>query len=236
VTSADESELHGPTLDDVLAGAARLQELVPGAVLVGGTAAAHHARHRLSLDHDHVLAALAERFDTILDHLEALDEWSTARATPGKVILGSLGGIESGIRQLRRSRPLEVETVEVGGRPLVVPTAPEALRIKAWLALTRNQTRDYVDIAALASVIGVERGSAVLSAIDDYYADVYTGDDRAATQLVRQLAVPQPRDEQATRELAAYRQLAPRWHEWSAVVEVTATLARLMVDPGPGSE
>jgi hypothetical protein len=48
-------------LDDALEKAARLQELVPGAVLVGGSAAALHAHHRESLDHDHVVADLAER-------------------------------------------------------------------------------------------------------------------------------------------------------------------------------
>jgi len=34
--------------------AARLQTLVPDAVLVGGTAPAHHAHHRVSLDDDHL--------------------------------------------------------------------------------------------------------------------------------------------------------------------------------------
>ena len=219
-----------PTLDEVLASAARLQDVVPGAVLVGGSAAAHYAHHRRSIDHHHVVADLAERFETILSNLEALDEWSTARATPGKLILGSLGGIESGIRQLRRSRPLEVESVEVGGRPLVVPTLDETLRVKAWLALTRNQTRDYVDLAALASVSGVDHAALMLGEIDDFYSDIYRGDDRVATQLVRQLGAPQPRDRRVTTELASYRQLDPRWHDWSRVVEVTSTIARLMVE------
>lgn len=224
------SSARRPTLQHVLASAARLQQTVPEAVLVGGSAAAHHAGHRVSFDHDHVLADLADRFETVLANLEALDEWSTARATPGKLILGSLGGIESGIRQLRRRRPLEVRTVTIEGRPLRVPTREETLRIKAWLALTRNQTRDYLDIAALAEVLGRPAAAAVLSGIDDYYADLYEGQDRAATQLVRQLGDPRPRDAQVTRELAAYRQLDPRWHDWAAVVAVTADLARLMID------
>ncbi|HEY5288117.1 MAG TPA: hypothetical protein VIJ50_13525 [Solirubrobacteraceae bacterium] len=54
-----------PSLDDVLEKAAQLQELVPGAVLVGGSAAALYAHHRQSFDHDHVVADLAERFDAI---------------------------------------------------------------------------------------------------------------------------------------------------------------------------
>ena len=110
---------HPPTLDDVLASAARLQEVIPDAVLVGGTAAAYHAGHRISLDHDHVVADLDDRFETVLDHLEALDDWSTARVHPGKIILGSLGDIESGIRQLKRSRPLEIEVARVEDTLLV---------------------------------------------------------------------------------------------------------------------
>ena len=39
----------------VLESAARLQEVVPDAVLVGGSAAALWASHRTSFDHDHVL-------------------------------------------------------------------------------------------------------------------------------------------------------------------------------------
>jgi hypothetical protein len=50
-----------PSFEDVLEKAAQLQELVPGAVLVGGAAAALYAHHRQSCDHDHVVADLARR-------------------------------------------------------------------------------------------------------------------------------------------------------------------------------
>ncbi len=130
-----------PSLEDVLESAAQLQELVPGAVLMGGSAAALYAHHWQSFDHDHVIVDLAERFDTILEHLEALGDWSMTRAQPGKIILGELGGIETGVRQLLRARPLESVEMEVGGKRLVVPSAAEILRIKAWLALSRNQAR-----------------------------------------------------------------------------------------------
>jgi hypothetical protein len=217
-----------PSLEDVLEMAARLQSLVPGAVLVGGSAAALHAHHRQSLDHDHVVADLSERFDTILENLEALGDWSTARVQPGKIILGELGGIETGVRQLLRGRALETTEIEVRGKRLVAPTAVEILRIKAWLALTRNQTRDYLDIAALADRIGLEEAASVLRGIDDYYADVNRGPDAVATQLARQLADPRPRDAEVTAQLSSYKQLDPRWHEWSAVRDVLARLAEGM--------
>ena len=218
-----------PSLQQVLERAAELQELVPGAVLVGGTAAALHAGHRESIDNDHVLADLAERFDTILEHLETLGDWSMSRAQPGKVILGELGGIETGIRQLIRGRPLETTELHVGGRKLMVPTAEEILRIKAWLALTRNQTRDYLDIAALADRLGIEQAATVLRSMDDYYADVNERPEAVASQLVKQLADPRPRDQRVTEELASYKALDQRWHDWSAVREVLAELAERMV-------
>jgi hypothetical protein len=218
-----------PSFAKVLAKAAELQELVPGAVLVGGSAAALHAGHRQSLDHDHVIADLTERFDAILEHLEALGEWSTARAQPGKIILGELGGIETGVRQLLRNRPLETTEIEVEDKSLVVPTAEEILRIKAWLALNRNQTRDYLDIAALADRIGLDRAATVLCNIDDYYADVNKRPEAVASQLIRQLSDPCPRDAQVTEQLSSYKALEPRWRDWQTVKAVLADLAERML-------
>src|SRR5580700_2727043 len=217
-----------PSLDDVLEKAAQLQALVPGAVLVGGSAAALYAHHRESLDHDHVVIDLAERFDTILEHLEALGDWSTSKAQPGRIILGELGGIETGVRQLLRSRPLESTEIEVGGKRLAIPTAAEILRIKAWLALSRNQTRDYLDIAALAESIGLDEAAAVLRGIDGYYSDINRRPEAVATQLIRQLADPRPRDAEVTTQLASYKSLDPRWHEWPTVKAVLADLAERM--------
>jgi hypothetical protein len=218
-----------PSFEDVLEKAARLQALVPGAVLVGGSAAALHAHHRESRDHDHVVPDLAERFDSILENLEALGDWSTVRVRPQKIILGELGGIETGVRQLLRGRPLESAEVQVRGQRLLVPTAAEILRVKAWLALSRNQTRDYLDIAALAEGMGLDEAAGVLRGIDDYYADINRRPEAVATQLARQLADPRPRDAEVTTQLASYKALDPRWHEWSAVKAVLADLAERMV-------
>jgi hypothetical protein len=217
-----------PTLDDVLDKAAQLQALIPDAVLVGGSAAALHAHDRESLDNDHVIADLDHRFDAILENLEALGDWSLVKAQPGKIILGELGGIQTGVRQLLRRRPLETIAMEVKGRRLVIPTAPEILRIKAWLALNRNQTRDYLDIAALADRIGLDQAGAILNRIDDYYADVNRRPEAVATQLARQLADPRPRDAMVTRQLASYRSLDERWHDWAAVTGVLSDLAERM--------
>lgn len=63
-------------------------------------AAALWASHRTSSDHDHVVGDLSSRFGAVLDAIEATDGWVTNRVTPGKIILGELGDIESGVRQL----------------------------------------------------------------------------------------------------------------------------------------
>lgn len=215
---------------DVLGAAAHLQEVLGDAVLVGGTAAVVHAGHRVSFDDDHALTDLRERFDDVLDALEATDGWATARVQRPLQILGNLDGVETGVRQLRRSRPLEVEEIDVGGRRLRLPTPEETLRIKAWLVLIRNATRDHLDVAALAEKIGLEEAGRVCADLDSYYGDVYEGvGGAAALQLAKQLADPRPYDLDSI-DLAAYRHLAPRWHTWGAVATVCAELAAGILD------
>ncbi|MBA4170194.1 MAG: hypothetical protein H0X68_07290, partial [Chloroflexi bacterium] len=128
-----------PLLAEVLESAARLQAIVPDAVLVGGAAAALHASHRDSFGHDHDLHDLSDRFDLVLDAIERTDGWVTNRIVPGKIILGELGEIEAGVRQMIRTRPLEILEVELSsGRTLRIPTLEETLRVKAFLIVRRN--------------------------------------------------------------------------------------------------
>ena len=214
----------------MLESAARLQQLVPDAVLVGGSAAAWHAGHRISLDHDHVLADLNQRFDAVLDALEADPEFVLNRAAHGKIILGELGGIETGIRQLIRTVPLETERITLpSGQEVVVPTIAEALRIKSYLALKRNQTRDYLDIAALASTMGIDAAAYVLRDIDRFYADRERGEDAVSSQVARQLAAPRPRDASVTRQLRTYKGIQPPWNDWATIRAALADLAAAMV-------
>ena len=221
--------MNSPDWDAVLAAAARLQQLLPDAVLVGGSAASTHAGHRISFDDDHVLTDLRERFDDVLSHLEEQDGWVTARVNRPVLILGSLDGIETGIRQLIRRRPLEVEELAGPTGPIRVPTLPEMLRIKAWLVLRRNATRDYLDVVALADRLGYERAARVALELDVYYEDqVGAGGRRIATQLARQLAEPAPYDLSDV-DLRSYRRLDPRWREWRAVTDASAALAAAML-------
>lgn len=226
----DDREPLTPTLRRVIESAARLQQVVPDAVLVGGSAAALYARHRESFDHDHVLEDLTSRYQQILEAVEATDGWVTSvRASrPPFTLMGSLGGVEAGLRQLRRSRPLELTEVEIphAGK-LRIPTDAEMLRVKSYLVVQRNQVRDYLDTMALAEV--VEDAPSVLAGIDEYYDDRSENGDSVLTALIQRLSQPNPRDEPVTRELAAYKGLDPRWHKWATVVAACEALADAIV-------
>lgn len=219
--------LH-PDLQEVLHHAAHLQRLVPDAVLVGRSAASLYAEHRASFDHDHIVSDLRERFDIILEALEREEGWVTNRVRPGKIILGQIGDIEVGVRQLIRKRPLETTTVTLlSDDEIRVPTRNEILRIKAFLIVKRNQTRDYLDVAALSDKYGFDVAANVLLDIEDYYGDPDSPGE-LRSQLIRQLVNPQPKDSRTTKRLSSYKGLSQRWQNWEETMNVTASVAAIM--------
>lgn len=225
--------INSETMGRVFDSAAEFQKLVPDAVLVGGSAVSAHIGHRQSFDHDHVMTDLAERFVAVFDFLTEQEKWLTAHVRQGKVILGSFDGVETGLRQLRRSRPLETEQLSVpGGKTLVVPTIDEILRVKAFLITNRNQTRDYLDVAALTDRFGTVWGASVLCKIDDYYEKALSSSGSVAAELVQLLGTPAPKDVSTTRVLAAYKGLDSRYHDWAAVVGLCRRLAAALIAHG----
>lgn len=216
-----------PDWERVLSAAAHLQRIFPEAVLVGGTASAIYAGHRLSTDADHVLTDLRQRFDSVLEELESVAGWKTARVQRPVQILGSLDGIETGVRQLIRSAPLETAQVERFGEKLTVPTQAEMLRIKGVLILKRNATRDYLDFVALANHIGMDAVADALRQFDRLYPQ--PNGESALQQLQIQLANPMPYDLDEV-ALAEYKHLAARWHDWQAVKDVCMDCAAGIFD------
>jgi hypothetical protein len=215
--------------DAVLESLCRLQAVLPDAVLVGGTASALYAGHRFSFDHDHVLPGLRERFDMVLEQLESVAGWETARVRRPVLILGSLDGVETGVRQLRRKQPLETTVMRVGEHDAVLPTLPEVLRIKAFLCLDRNATRDYLDLAALSEHMGIEAACEALWCMDALYPQK-NGDVWAVrTQLVMQLAAPPPYDLDSV-DLREYKGVRPPFDQWSHVVAVCGKLSDRLLD------
>lgn len=216
-----------PDWELVLSSAARLQQILPDAVLVGGTASAIYAEHRFSRDADHVLTDLRWRFDQVLAQLESVAGWKTARVKRPVQILGNLDGIETGVRQLIREAPLETVVLDYQGERLTVPTEGEVLRIKGVLILKRNATRDYLDFVALADHMGDERLALALQSFDKLYQQ--DNGESPLQQLQVQLANALPYDLEDT-ELSEYKNLAPRWHDWNVVKTACAHISTVIFD------
>ena len=182
-----------PDWERLLAAERHLQAIVPGTVLVGGTAAALHAAHRKSLDGDHVLEDLRPRFDQVLAALEAAAGWETSRVQRPVAIMGRLDGVMTGIRQLRRSEALEVE--EVAG--LRVPTLAEMARIKAWLLATRHTVRDYLDTVVLLERLGEPAVPSAFARFDELYPQ--KSGSSALSEVAERLAAVAPSEEGTTK-------------------------------------
>ena len=67
---------------------------------------------------------------------------------------------------LKRTAPRETKTIEYNGQKLTVPTESEILRIKAFLIISRNATRDYIDFVALSDHLEFKRTQETLK---DFY-------------------------------------------------------------------
>lgn len=200
-----------PDWERLLAAERHLQALVPGTVLVGGTAAALHAGHRQSLDGDHVIEDLRDRFDDVLSRLESAAGWQTSRVQRPVLILGRLDGIMTGIRQLRRTRPLETEVVA----GLKVPTLAEMARIKAWLLATRHTVRDYLDTVVLLERLGRQPAEQAFAAFDEIYAQPGAS---PLVEVVERLAAASPTDV-AELDLRTYKGLVAPWNDWPYLAE-----------------
>ena len=208
-----------PDWDALLSAAARLQAIVLNAVLVEGTATTLHSGHRISPDHDPVRNDLRTHYTAVLADLESVAGLNTARTARPVMITGSLDGIETAVRQLIREVPLETETHSIGSVRLRFPTAAETLRIKAVLILKRNATHDYVDFAALADRLGAAATAKALEDFDRLYPQ--PNGESALQQLLAQLSDASPYDLAAT-NLAADKQLDPKWHRWEDVRQTCA--------------
>ncbi len=218
----------------LLRAAAEIQQIVPKAILVGGTAAAIHAKHRFSFDANHVLPDLEKNFQALLDVIESNQDWQTQRVQPPKLILGRFMGVETGLRQLIRKKPLETVEIILEQKKIVVPTAEEMLRIKGWLALIRNALRDYIDLAALSFHLGEKGTIAALDTFNDCYKDIYRKDEvLPLLQLARQLAEPVPYDLEDI-DIENYKGIVQPWDTWENIKkqceEISSWIATMIAE------
>ncbi|MCP9496749.1 MAG: hypothetical protein MSG64_20120 [Pyrinomonadaceae bacterium MAG19_C2-C3] len=201
------------------------QKLIEGSIAVGGTAAAMYAGHRLSFDTDHLLMNLRETFDEVLDKLSDAPEWKTARLKRPVLILGSIGDIEVGFRQSRRTVPIETVAVSTPYGDLVVPTLDELIGMKAYLGYDRNTVRDFLDFAALTECTTEEEVLGSLLKLDERYGDLQS--HSARLEVARALSHPKPVDFSEI-DLSHYKALAAEWHEWKRTEETCKRYALLL--------
>ena len=142
-------------------------------------------------------------------------------------VLGSLDGIETGVRQLIRGEPLETTMLQHRGETLTIPTRSEILRIKGVLILKRNATRDYLDFAALAHQMDDQDIAEAMRPFDRLYRQ--DNGESVLQQLQVQLSSPLPYDLEDT-ELSEYKDLAAQWHDWNTVTAVCTHVAVVVFD------
>lgn len=180
-------------------------------VAVGGTAVALYAKHRVSLDVDFVSPLLSARFDDVENALLAMDDFAIAKVRRPVLILGSLDGDEIGIRQLRRSEPLDA--VECDG--LWVPTLAELLRVKAYLLSDRRAVRDFIDVCALLRTAGPEESLAAMESFSDLYGGLSSA---GALTAFAEAAHDEPVDKDDV-DLESWRSLDPAYRNLATVIE-----------------
>jgi RND superfamily putative drug exporter len=101
---------------------------------------------------------------------------------------------------VERQSPMETTNVQLPtGDRLQIPTGAETLRLKSYLVMCRNTTRDFTEFAELVDSMETHTAAVVLASMDRYYCGDRSRKQWVATQLVRRLADPQPSDEHDTR-------------------------------------
>jgi RND superfamily putative drug exporter len=105
--------------------------------------------------------------------------------------------VETRSEQPRFERRSPIETTHVQlptGDRLQIPTGAETLRLKGYLIMSRNNSRDYAEFAELVDTMDAETAAIVLTGMDRYYSGQSPRRQWIASQLVRRLADPHPSD------------------------------------------
>lgn len=127
---------------------------------------------------------------------------------------------------MERRRPMETTNVQLPtGDRLQIPTGAETLRLKGYLIMCRNTTRDYAEFADLVECMDTRTAAEVLSTMDRYYSGSQSRKQWVATQLVRRLADPAPSDEHDTRMSGPEAEA-----EWAKVRERCLSVAVAMLE------
>jgi uncharacterized membrane protein YdfJ with MMPL/SSD domain len=210
----DDISSLGPSGSDlrmVVKSAARLKSLAPDTITVADPLALGCLPAR------EPVAAVASRHTNGRAHRSGASNGSTNGA--GKAAPPSLPGVhpvtiwrgrlsvaldalEADFERspVERNSPVETTNVQLPtGDRLQVPTGAETLRMKSYLVMCRNTTRDFAELAELVDSMETHTAAVVLASMDRYYCGDRSRKQWVATQLVRRLADPRPSDEHDTR-------------------------------------
>src|SRR5205085_3723914 len=121
----------------------------------------------------------------------------------------------------RRAEPLC--TIEVSG--LLVPTAAETLRVKAFLLAERRATRDYLDVAAMTRLLGDSTALKAMGYLNLAYPA--TGSQSVVSRFA-EACEAQPLDLAET-PLNNYKGVKAPFTDWTYVAETCRRLARALM-------
>jgi hypothetical protein len=123
----------------------------------------------------------------------------------------------------------------VGGGRIRLPTIGETLRIKAFLTVDRNATRDYLDVAALSHHMGLKKSALALERMNEVYAEFAGEGGDMLTSVVVKLSAPDPYD-LTDIDLTEYKGIIAPWNDWRAVERQCASLGAAILSLPQHSE
>ena len=216
----------------LLAAERHLQYLIPGATLVGGTAAALHARHRISMDGDHVIEDLRDRFDPGSGNARGrcrLADRASPAARPDSP--AELDGVPDGNPS---ASPYAAARDRGAVSGLRVPTLAEMARIKAWLARRRGTRYGTTSIPSCSSSAWARKPWSP-RCDRSTRSTGSRAPPRRSPRWPSVCASAAPAD-LATIDLRRYRALQPPWSDWAHVVargrHWAEVLARVVLEAG----
>ena len=107
------------------------------------------------------------------------------------------------------------------------------LRIKAYLVVERNATRDYLDVAALSHRMGLRKSVMTLDRMNELYAQFAGEEGNMLSTVLVKLSNPDPYDLTQV-DLTEYKGIIAPWNDWQSVVMQCRSLAVALLDDAPG--
>lgn len=193
----DLSALPAPSGDlrMIVKSASKLEHLAPDAISVADPLAftgCGRNGHNVHNGHAKSLALTSRNGNARATAVHPVTLWRGRLAVAIDALQAQAESNGDGVYQ--RRIPVETTNVQLpSGDRLRVPTGAEALRLKGYLIMSRNNRRDYAEFADMVDTVDPETVALVLAGLDTYYG-CQPPERKAASQLMRRLADPEPAD------------------------------------------